>query len=118
MVAAGVPEPVTDHAGVMVELAQEMLNAVRSHPAIELRIGIASGELVAGVIGQSRQVFDVWGDVVNVASRMESQGLPGRIQVSGSCYELTRRRFDYELRTGLAIKGKDGFHDVYLLRSA
>lgn len=118
MVAAGAPEPVVDHACVMVELAQEMLNAVRGHPGIALRIGIASGELVAGVIGQSRQVFDVWGDVVNVASRMESQGLPGRIQVSGSCYALTRQRFDYEIRTGLSIKGKDGLHDVYLLRSA
>jgi adenylate cyclase len=118
MVAAGAPEPKVDHAGLMIELAQEMLVAVRSYPGIELRIGIASGELVAGVIGQSRQVFDVWGDVVNVASRMESQGLPGRVQVSRSSYDLTHHRFQFDLRPGLTIKGKDGLHDVFLLRAS
>jgi adenylate cyclase len=116
MVAGGVPEPIAGHASLMVELAKDMLEAVHGYPGIDLRIGIASGELVAGVIGQSRQVFDVWGDVVNVASRMESQGLPGRIQVSRSCYDLTCDRYAYDLRSGLSIKGKDGLHDVFLLR--
>ncbi len=118
MVAAGVPDPMADHACVMVELAQEMLKVARVQGDIDLRIGIASGELVAGVIGQSRQVFDVWGDVVNVASRMESQGLPGRIQVSRSSFELTRHQFNYEPRTGLTLKGKDGLHEVYVLIQA
>jgi class 3 adenylate cyclase len=118
MVAAGVPEANPDHARVLIELAQQMLGEVRDQDGIELRIGIASGELVAGVIGQSRQVFDVWGDVVNVASRMESHGVPGRIQVSESSFELTRNHFDFERRAGIALKGKQGTHNVYMLRTA
>ncbi|MBT9507676.1 adenylate/guanylate cyclase domain-containing protein [Rhodoferax sp.] len=116
MVAAGVPESNPDHARVLVALAQEMLAVAHDFEGIDLRIGIASGELVAGVIGQSRQVFDVWGDVVNVASRMESHGLPGRIQLSESSHALTKDHFDFELRSGITIKGKNGTHNVYLLR--
>ncbi|MBT9507675.1 adenylate/guanylate cyclase domain-containing protein [Rhodoferax sp.] len=115
MVAAGVPESNPDHARVLVALAQEMLAVAHDFEGIDLRIGIASGELVAGVIGQSRQVFDVWGDVVNVASRMESHGLPGRIQLSESSHALTKDHFDFELRSGITIKGKNGTHNVYLL---
>lgn len=116
MVASGVPEANPDHARVLVALAQEMLAVAHDFEGIDLRIGIASGELVAGVIGQSRQVFDVWGDVVNVASRMESHGLPGRIQLSESSHALTKDHFDFELRSGITIKGKNGTHNVYLLR--
>jgi class 3 adenylate cyclase len=116
MVAAGVPEPNPDHAVALLVLAQEMFGQIRGMEGIDLRIGIASGELVAGVIGQTRQVFDVWGDAVNIAARMESQGLPGRIQVSEATYLQARGHFDFELRPGLAIKGKDGRHDAYVLR--
>ena len=116
MVASGVPEARPDHARVLVELARDMLVAVRAFAGLDLRIGIASGELVAGVIGQSRQLYDVWGDVVNVAARMESHGLPGRIQVSQSSYELVGSLFDFDQRPGITIKGKDGTHDVYVLR--
>ncbi len=115
MVAAGVPLPREDHARVLVEFGQEMFDLVRDIEGIELRVGIASGELVAGVIGQSRQLFDVWGDVVNTASRLQSDGVPGRIQVSESTFNLTRDRFTYELREQVTIKGKDGKHNVYLL---
>ena len=118
MVASGVPEATPDHARVLVELARDMLLAVRAFEGLQLRIGIASGELVAGVIGQSRQLYDVWGDVVNVAARMESHGLPGRIQVSQSSYELVADQFEFDLRPGITIKGKDGTHDVYVLREA
>jgi class 3 adenylate cyclase len=88
---------------------------IRDIDGIDLRIGIASGELVAGVIGQSRQLFDVWGDVVNMAARMESHGVPGRIQVSEATYNLTRSAFDFEPREPISIKGKEGKHKVYLL---
>jgi adenylate cyclase len=115
MVASGVPEARVDHAKVLVEFGQEMFKLIRDIEGIDLRIGIASGELVAGVIGQSRQLFDVWGDVVNTASRMESHGVPGRIQVSESTYQLTRGSFTYERREQITIKGKDGKHNVYLL---
>jgi class 3 adenylate cyclase len=116
MVASGVPEARADHAKVLVEFGQEMLALIRDIEGIDLRIGIASGELVAGVIGQSRQLFDVWGDVVNTASRMESHGVPGRIQVSESTYQLTREAFSFEPREQIPIKGKDGKHNVYLLK--
>jgi class 3 adenylate cyclase len=115
MVATGVPEARADHARALVEFAREMFELIRDVEGLDLRIGIASGELVAGVIGQSRQLFDVWGDVVNMASRMESDGVPGRIQVSQATYELTRDWFTYERRGQVHIKGKDGTHNVYLL---
>ncbi len=115
MVASGVPEARADHAKVLVEFGQEMFKLIRDIEGIDLRIGIASGELVAGVIGQSRQLFDVWGDVVNTASRMESHGVPGRIQVSESTYRLTSGSFAYERREQISLKGKEGKHNVYLL---
>ena len=117
MVASGVPEPDPNHARHMIEFAMQMLDVVKDFPDIQLRIGIASGELVAGVIGQSRQVFDVWGDVVNLASRIESMGSPGQIQVSESTYALVKHVFGFTERSGLSIKGKSGTHNVYLLTS-
>jgi class 3 adenylate cyclase len=115
MVASGVPDAREDHAKVLVELGREMFDLVRDIEGVRLRIGISSGELVAGVIGQSRQLFDVWGDVVNTASRLQSDGVAGRIQVSESTYELTRDSFTYERREQVTIKGKDGKHTVYVL---
>lgn len=117
MVAAGVPDADDQHARKLVEFAQEMLEIVRSLEDVDLRIGIASGEVVAGVIGHSRQVYDVWGDVVNMASRMESHGLSGRIQVSQDTFELTRHLFDFEERSEVVIKGKAGVHKAYLLKA-
>ncbi len=115
MVASGTPEANEAHAKVLVEFGQKMFAHVRDIEGIDLRIGIASGELVAGVIGQSRQLFDVWGDVVNTAARMESHGVPGRIQVAESTYLLTRDVFAFEPRGEISIKGKEGKHRVYLL---
>ncbi len=117
LVAAGVPESRADHAQMMIKLAIRLLKEAHELDGLEVRIGIASGPLVAGVIGQSRQLFDVWGDVVNMASRMESHGLPGRIQVSQACHALVKDDFDFEERSGIKIKGKPGFHDVFLVRT-
>ena len=118
MVAAGVPEPDPDHARKMIAFALKMLDVVKDFHDIELRIGIASGDLVAGVIGQSRQVYDVWGDVVNLASRIESLGAANHIQVSETTYSLVKHEFSFIERSGLTIKGKTGKHNVYVLAGA
>lgn len=116
MVAAGVPDARPDHATALIAFGCEMLKVVREFEGIELRIGIASGDLVAGVIGKSRQVYDVWGDAVNMASRMESHGIAQRIQVSESTYQLARAQYAFDLREGIHIKGKTGSHTVYVLQ--
>jgi adenylate cyclase len=84
-----------------MELARGMLGALddarrRRGLALELRIGLASGSVVGGVIGHRRILFDLWGDTVNVASRMESSGVPGRIQVAQSTRELLRDSCSFE----------------------
>ncbi len=89
MAVAGAPEPRADHAGAAVEMAQAMLATVdelraKSLVPIAVRIGVASGPVVGGVIGRRRLLFDLWGDTVNLASRMESSGVAGRIQISES----------------------------------
>ena len=95
MAVAGAPEPQADHASAAVSLARGMLSALaegrtRHGVTLELRIGIASGPVVGGVIGQRRILFDLWGDTVNTASRMQSSGIAGRIHVAASTHELLR----------------------------
>ena len=111
MVAAGVPEPRPDHAQVLASMALEMIEFSKQLPpktgkSIEFRIGINSGPLVAGVIGKRKFHYDVWGDTVNTASRMESQGVPGMIQITRSTYESIRAEFVCQKRGQLEIKGK------------
>jgi guanylate cyclase len=111
MVAAGVPEPRSDHATALARMALDMLDAMHSsddvgHLGLELRIGINSGPVVAGVIGRKRFLSDLWGDAVNTASRMESQGTPGRIQITRATYELIADEFACEPRGTMAVKGK------------
>jgi adenylate cyclase len=120
MVAAGVPTPRADHARVMALIALDMREAVRSPDAVgnlglEIRIGINSGPVVAGVIGRKRFLYDLWGDAVNTASRMESQGTPGQIQVTGTTYELLKDEFELEPRGTVPIKGKGDIETWYLV---
>jgi len=119
MAVAGAPKPQADHADAALALAQAMLGAASEVLAeqdapLELRIGLASGSVVAGVIGQRRLSFDLWGDTVNTASRMESAGVPGRIQVAPSTWELLRDRHRFEPREDVEVKGK-GRMTTYLL---
>jgi adenylate cyclase len=117
MVAGGIPSPRTDHAEAIADLALNMLEAVEeSAPEnLALRVGIDTGPVVAGVIGRSKFGYDLWGDTVNTASRMESHAPPGGIQVTERTYERVAGRYRFERRDGVEIKGK-GLMTTYLLR--
>jgi guanylate cyclase len=122
MVAAGVPTPRSDHARAMALMALDMREVMRSHEVghlgLELRIGINSGPVVAGVIGRKRFLYDLWGDAVNTASRMESHGTPGHIQVARGTYELLKDEFVLESRGTVAVKGKGEIETWYLVGRA
>lgn len=111
MVASGVPRPRPDHAQAVVRLALDMRNYVASQTfnasrPVSFRIGINSGPVIAGVIGRKKFVYDLWGDAVNIASRMESHGSGGIIQVTRDTYELIRDEFVCEPRGRIDVKGK------------
>jgi adenylate cyclase len=120
MVAAGVPSPRPDHARALALMALDMQASMRSvdevgHLGLELRVGINSGPVVAGVIGRKRFLYDLWGDAVNTASRMESHGVSGRIQITGATKELLEDEFVCEPRGTIAVKGKGEIEVWYLV---
>ena len=120
MAAAGVPTPRPDHARALALMALDMLEDVRSNERVavlglELRVGINSGPVVAGVIGRKRFLYDLWGDAVNTASRMESHGAPGRAQITRATYELLADEFECEPRGTIAVKGKGEIEVWYLV---
>jgi adenylate cyclase len=111
MVVGGLPEPRPDHTEAVAEMALAMLEEVagRSDPSgrpLQVRIGIDTGPVVAGVIGTSRFSYDLWGDTVNTASRMESNGIPGCIQVTDRAYRRLRDRYRFQRRGPIPVKGK------------
>jgi adenylate cyclase len=120
MVAAGVPHGRSDHAHAIAELALRIRDHTERHRFhghdISLRIGINSGPVVAGIVGTHKFAYDLWGDVVNTASRMESEGVAGSIQVTPATYELIRDEFVCEPRGVVSVKGK-GDMNTYILVS-
>ena len=119
MVVAGLPTPRSDHAEAIANLALDMQQAVarfniEQNQSFSIRIGINTGPVVAGVIGLKRFIYDLWGDTVNVASRMESHGLAGCIQVSEATYQCLKEQYLFEKRGVIQVKGK-GAMTTYLL---
>ena len=119
MVVAGLPTPRTDHAEAIAQMALDMQQAIvnlsaEMGEALSIRIGINSGSVVAGVIGIKKFSYDLWGDTVNTASRMESQGISGAIQVTAQTYERLRDKYLFEERGIIRVKGK-GEMTTYLL---
>ena len=119
MVVAGIPQPVADHAIAIAHMGTDMINALEAYAKrtgydLGIRIGIHSGSVVAGVIGTKKFIYDLWGDTVNTASRMESTGMPGRIQVSEATQALLKGQFALEERGEIEVKGK-GKMRTYLL---
>jgi adenylate cyclase len=121
MVVSGAPRRREDHAQAIASLALEMQAFIEDLPAhlgqeLDFRIGINSGPLIAGVIGKQKFHYDVWGDVVNVASRMETYALPGMIQIAEGTFELIKDEFECEPRGTIEIKGK-GRMETWFLES-
>ncbi|PSB09952.1 adenylate/guanylate cyclase domain-containing response regulator [filamentous cyanobacterium CCP2] len=125
MVVGGLPTPRADHAEAVANLALEMLQAIEGFqvPAphsqtstpLTMRIGINTGAVGAGVIGTTKFAYDLWGDTVNTASRMESHGIPGQIQVTATTYHFLKDKYVFQPRGIVDVKGK-GEMETYLLQ--
>lgn len=120
IVASGVPTPRVDHAQAIARLALAMFQYVPSpglppHSPLRFRIGISSGSAVSGVIGKTKFQYDIWGDTVNTASRMEALGVPGRIHVSPTAHRLLAGDFDWEPRGIIDVKGKGPMETWFLV---
>jgi class 3 adenylate cyclase len=122
MAVCGLPNPQVDHSARMMEMARRLLAATQEYGTsmginMELRIGINSGPVVAGVIGVSKFIYDLWGDTVNIASRMESHGVPSTIQVTRAVYEELKDKYRFRERGPVEVKGK-GLIETWLLDEA
>ena len=119
MAVCGLPNPDKDHASRMVQMAVRMMHITREFGMargvkLQLRIGINSGPVVAGVIGAHKFIYDLWGDTVNLASRMESHGVPDAIHITRGTYDRIDGQFDFESRGIIEVKGK-GQLETFLL---
>jgi class 3 adenylate cyclase len=120
MVVGGLPTPRADHADAIAQMALDMQQELtkfndKHTTALSIRIGINTGPAIAGVIGTKKFIYDLWGDAVNTASRMESHGLPGCIQVSSTTYEQLKHNYSFQERGVIQVKGK-GKMTTYLLK--
>lgn len=120
MVISGAPLACDDHAERIAKMALDMHTALKevstaNHIDLNMRIGINTGPVVAGVIGSAKFSYDLWGDTVNMASRMESTGILGAIQVSQSTQKALQNAYEFTLRTGVEVKGK-GKLDTFILQ--
>ncbi|WP_293158194.1 ammonium transporter [Okeania sp. SIO2C9] len=120
MVVGGLPNPMENHAEAIALMAIDMLEEVsyftdEQKQDFNIRIGINTGPVVAGVIGRKKFIYDLWGDTVNIASRMESHGIPGVIQITEQTYEILQHKFLFAERGLIDIKGK-GYMKAYILQ--
>jgi len=120
MVVGGIPVPRQDHPQAIAEMALAMGSefarvAIETGHALQVRIGIDTGPVVAGVIGRAKFIYDLWGDTVNTASRMESHAPPGTVQVTERTYERLRTRYEFRLRETIDVKGKGPMRPYLLL---
>jgi class 3 adenylate cyclase len=120
MVVGGLPTPRDDHAESMAEMALDMQNEIvrfkrGDDKPFSMRIGMHSGPVVAGVIGKTKFIYDLWGDTVNTASRMETLAAPGSIQVTETIYDLLHDRYIFEERGPVDVKGKGEMNTYFLL---
>lgn len=121
MVVAGLPQHRHDHANAIADMALAMNAALNEFNqkmgyGLSTRTGIHTGPVIAGVIGLKKFAYDLWGDTVNTASRMESHGLPGEIQVTQTTYERLKHCYEFEERGMVQVKGK-GDMETYLLKA-
>ena len=119
MVAAGLPVPVADHTARAAHMALDMNEAMdrfneESSHKLKVRIGVDTGAAVAGIIGKRKFLYDLWGDVINTASRMESHGVAGRIQITDATRERLGEPFLLEERGVISVKGKGEMHTWFL----
>ncbi|MEM9766286.1 MAG: adenylate/guanylate cyclase domain-containing protein [Cyanobacteria bacterium P01_D01_bin.71] len=120
MAAAGLPSPRPDHADAVASMALDMQAAIQKFhrpdgEAFQLRIGVSTGPVIAGVIGVRKFAYDLWGDTVNIASRMESTGVSGRIQVTPEVYDCLKHHYDFESRGTIFVKGRGNMESYWLL---
>lgn len=119
MAAAGLPVSRPDHVEAVALMALDMQQAIAQFPrpdgqAFQLRIGIDTGPVIAGVIGMRKFAYDLWGDTVNIASRMETTGVAGRIQVTPAVYERLKHRYHFEPRGSILVKGRGEMESYWL----
>lgn len=119
MLVGGLPVPRPDHAEAVAEVALGMLKEIASYNAqretsLQIRVGMDSGSVIAGVIGRKKFIYDIWGNTVNIASRMESNGLAGSIQVSEECCQRLRSRYVFEERGFIQVKGQGEMRTYFL----
>ena len=119
MVAGGIPVPTETHAEAIASMALDMIDKVTelrdlTGRKLQIRIGIHTGAVIAGVIGTQKFIYDLWGDTVNVASRMESHSEVGKIQVTAETYELLKHNFDLVERGAIEVKGKGQMQTYWL----
>jgi class 3 adenylate cyclase len=120
MVVGGLPAAKPNHAEAIAAMALDMQDRItefcsETGKALSIRIGINTGPVIAGIIGTKKFIYDLWGDTVNIASRMESHGIPGSIQVTEETYKRLKNQYVFEDRGLISVKGK-GEMNCYLLK--